>query len=97
MARRSHDHFPLLCNALPLNWTKHVQARDRALLWVLFDTGIAVAELCALRVADVDQQTGLLRVRGKGGKERLLTIGTTCQRTLRAYLRSTTRRGLERR
>ena len=55
-------------------------ARDRALLWVLFDTGITVTELCALRVADVDQQTGLLRVRGKGGKERLLSLGITDRR-----------------
>lgn len=35
-------------------------ARDQALLWMLFDTGLTVTELCALRVADVDQQTGLL-------------------------------------
>ena len=79
---------------------KCLLARDRALLWVLFDTGITVTELCALHIADVDQQMGLLRVRGKGGKERLLSLGGSCQHALRSYLRqmnSATRNGLERR
>ena len=45
--------------------TKHLAARDQALLWVLFDTGITVSELCALRVADLDQHTGRLACEGK--------------------------------
>jgi hypothetical protein len=49
---------------------KRLMARDRALLWVLFDTGVTVAEVCALRVVDLDQQMGVLQVRGRGGKER---------------------------
>ncbi|HET8842428.1 MAG TPA: tyrosine-type recombinase/integrase [Ktedonobacteraceae bacterium] len=61
--------------------------RDRALLWVLFDTGITVTELCALRVADLDQQTGMLRIKGKGGKEWQIALGTTCLSHLRSYLR----------
>jgi site-specific recombinase XerD len=36
--------------------------RDRALLWVLFDTGITLSELCTLRRADVDLPTGILSV-----------------------------------
>ena len=75
-------------------------ARDRALLWVLFDTGITVSELCTLRVADLDQHAGLLRVRGKGGKERQMPLGATCLAHLRAYLKQmepTTKRGLARR
>jgi site-specific recombinase XerD len=75
---------------------KRLAARDQALLWVLFDTGITVAEACALRVADLDHQTDLLRVRGKGGKERLMPLGPTCLSHLRSYLRQmdlTSRRG----
>ena len=75
-------------------------ARDRALLWVLFDTGITVTELCVLRVADLNQQTGLRRVRGKGGKERQMSLGATCLSHLRLYLRQmdpATRSGLARR
>lgn len=74
-------------------------ARDQALLWVLFDTGITVSEACTLHIADLDHQTGLLRVRGKGGKERQMPLGATCLSHLRAYLKqmdSMTRRGLAR-
>jgi len=46
-----------------------------------------VSEVCALRVADLDHQTGLLRVRGKGGKERLMSLGFTCRSHLRSYLK----------
>jgi site-specific recombinase XerD len=79
---------------------KHLAARDQALLWVLFDTGITVSELCALHLADLDQRTGVLWVRGKGGKERQMPLGTTCLSHLRAYLKQmepTTKRGLARR
>jgi len=70
------------------------------LLWVLFETGMTVSELCALRLADLDQYAGLLRVRGKGGKERQMPLGATCLSRLRAYLKQmepTTKRGLARR
>jgi len=79
---------------------KHLAARDQALLWVLFDSGITVSELCALRLADLDQHTGLLQVRGKGGKERQMPLGESCLSHLRAYLKQmepTTKRGLARR
>jgi site-specific recombinase XerD len=78
---------------------KRLVARDRALLWLLFDTGITVAERCALRVADLDQHTGLLWVRGRGGKERQIPLGPACLNHVRSYLRqmgSATRSGLER-
>ena len=62
-------------------------ARDKALLWVLFETGMTVSEVCALRVADLDQHSGSLRVRGKGGQERLMPLGSICLRHLRSYLK----------
>jgi len=79
---------------------KRTAARDQALLWVLFETGMTVSELCALRLADLDQHAGLLRVRGKGGKERQMPLGATCLSHLRSYLKQmepTTKRGLSRR
>jgi len=60
--------------------------RDQAILWLLFETGITVSEVCELRVADLDQNTGSLRVRGKGGKERQMLLGPTCLSHLRSYL-----------
>lgn len=79
------------------NEAKRTAARDQALLWVLFETGITVSEACTLRVADLDPQTGMLRVKGKGGKERQMPLEPTCIRHLRSYLKQmdpTTRRGL---
>jgi site-specific recombinase XerD len=79
---------------------QRMAARDQALLWVLFDTGITVSELCALRLADLDQNAGLLNVRGKGGKERHMPLGATCLSHLRVYMKQmepTTKRGLARR
>ncbi len=71
--------------------------RDQALIWVLFDTGITIAEVRTLHLADLDLQKGLLRVRGKGGKERLMPLGPICMSHLRSHLRlmnPTTKRGL---
>jgi site-specific recombinase XerD len=79
---------------------QRMAARDQALLWVHFDSGITVSELCALRLADLDQNAGLLNVRGKGGKERQMPLGATCLSHLRVYLKQmepTTKRGLSRR
>jgi site-specific recombinase XerD len=79
---------------------KRTALRDQALLWVLFETGITVSELCALRLADLDRHASLLRVRGKGGKERQMPLGATCLSHLRAYLKQmepTTKSGLARR
>ncbi len=60
--------------------------RNRALLWVLFDTGITLSEVCALHLADVEPGTGILSVRGKGGKVRRMSVGSTCLSHLLAYL-----------
>ena len=49
--------------------------RDAALLEVLYATGVRVAELCGLDAADVDRDRGVLRVFGKGAKERSVPVG----------------------
>jgi integrase/recombinase XerD len=62
--------------------------RDRALLELLYATGVRKIELCALEVFDVDLTGGLLRVRqGKGGKERFVPLSNAAQAWLREYLR----------
>jgi site-specific recombinase XerD len=65
---------------------KRNTARDRALLWLLYDTGISVSELCALRLEDLNQQTGQVRVRGNGDHERLLALGPKSLGYLLSYL-----------
>ncbi|MGH7540436.1 MAG: site-specific tyrosine recombinase XerD [Gemmatimonadota bacterium] len=61
--------------------------RDRAILEVLYGCGLRVSELTGLRALDVDLEEGLLRVLGKGRKERLVPVGADACRALRRYLR----------
>ena len=61
-------------------------ARDRAVLEVLYATGVRVAELAGLDVEDVDLREGAVRVLGKGSKERIVPMGRPAVEALRAYL-----------
>jgi integrase/recombinase XerD len=60
--------------------------RDRAMLELLYATGIRVSELCGCEVGSVDFEQGLLRCTGKGGKERIVPVGEVAQAWLRRYL-----------
>jgi len=60
--------------------------RNRAILWVLYDTGIRVSELCGLREGHFDRKHGVLTVQGKGSKERRVALGQNCLRHLLYYL-----------
>lgn len=60
--------------------------RDRALLEVLYGAGLRVGELVGLELGDVDASRGLVRVRGKGRKERIVPLGSEALRALGAYL-----------
>ena len=50
--------------------------RDRALLEVLYGTGARISEVCGLSLGDVDLDGGLLRLFGKGAKERVVPLGS---------------------
>jgi integrase/recombinase XerC len=60
--------------------------RDRALLELLYATGLRVGELVALDLADVDLSSRQLRTLGKGRKERIVPFGERAKTALRAYL-----------
>ena len=60
--------------------------RDHAAVELLYATGIRVAELCGLDVGDLDQQRRLVRVLGKGSKERAVPYGVPAQRALLRWL-----------
>jgi integrase/recombinase XerC len=62
-----------------------LSARDKAMLEVLYSSGIRVSELVELEMADLDLQEGVLRVRGKGRKDRLTPIGSQAIQALRRY------------
>jgi integrase/recombinase XerD len=61
--------------------------RDRALIEVLYATGLRVSELTTLRVTDVQPDRGLVQCLGKGRKARLVPLGDEAGRWVRQYLR----------
>lgn len=65
--------------------TDLVRLRDRAILELMYSTGTRVSEVVQLDLDEVND-SGLLRVRGKGSKERIVPVGTFAARSLDAYL-----------
>jgi site-specific recombinase XerD len=65
---------------------KFLGSRNRAIILMLVDTGLRVAELASIGVSDVNSERGWIKVKGKGAKERVVRIGATAQRALWRYL-----------
>jgi integrase/recombinase XerD len=61
--------------------------RDRAMLEVLYSTGLRVSELIGLRVMDMDRKVGCVRCIGKGDKERIVPVGKKALSMVEKYLR----------
>ncbi len=61
-------------------------ARDRAMLELLYASGLRVSELCGLDAGDVQLQMGYVRVTGKGNKQRLVPVGASALEALSGYL-----------
>ncbi len=62
-----------------------IALRDRAILELLFSTGLRVSELCSLD-RDLDMRSGEISVRGKGGKIRVVFVSTHAQEVLKKYI-----------
>jgi len=60
--------------------------RDRALLELLYGTGARISEAVALAVDDLERSTGLVRLDGKGGRQRVVPVGSYAARAVEAYL-----------
>lgn len=59
--------------------------RDRAILELLYASGLRVSELTGLNLADIEQKEKMLRVLGKGNKERIVPYGSKAEQALEAY------------
>lgn len=68
--------------------------RDRAILELLFSTGLRVSELCKLRVDDIDLSTDEFPVVGKGGRARVVFLSTTAKKALSSWLEARHRAGI---
>jgi len=66
---------------------KPVGLRDRAMLELLYATGLRVSELCRLEMAAVEREMGVLRVTGKGNKQRIVPFGEAAGQAVDEYLR----------
>jgi integrase/recombinase XerC len=60
--------------------------RDRAILEMLYAAGLRVSELTGLNLDDMDRKEMILRVRGKGSKERIVPYGTKAEQAVEAYV-----------
>ncbi len=63
-----------------------IPVRDKAILELLYSSGLRVSEIAGLTVDDVDMKEGLVKVRGKGKKERLLPVGSKALDALKSYM-----------
>lgn len=66
-------------------------ARDRALVETLYSSGLRLAEVHGLDIGDLDRERGLVKVLGKGRKERIVPVGTEALRAIDRYLELTNR------
>lgn len=62
--------------------------RDRAMLELLYSSGLRVSELCDARLENIDLESGFIRVTGKGNKTRLVPVGQPAREAIRNYLNS---------
>lgn len=84
--KRAHD--PEEDSSRGLNGSKDEKLllrRDRALLELLYAAGLRVSELTGLNLEDIEQKERVLRVRGKGNKERIVPYGMKAQEALAKY------------
>ena len=66
--------------------SKRNRLRDRAILELLYSSGLRVSELVGLNLNQVNSELGIVRVMGKGRKERIVPVGTKALEALKAYV-----------
>jgi integrase/recombinase XerD len=97
-----NPHLPEILNAQEVeklleqpNLQSSLGIRDRAMLELLYATGLRVSELIHLTLNDVNLDLGYVRTKGKGGKERIVPLGGEARRALLEYLQGPRRQAQE--
>ena len=80
----SEDEVDKLLNS-PKTSNK-IEKRDKAMIEMLYATGMRISELVNLKITDIDTQRCVVKVLGKGSKERLIPFGEAALESLNAYL-----------
>jgi len=78
-------HLTAAEKAMDTKAAEALRARDRAILELFYASGLRIGELVGLHLADMDHGEGLVRVQGKGRKERIVPVGRKALEALRAY------------
>ncbi len=83
----SVEEMIYLLDELPLETIpSKLPIRDKAVLELLYSSGIRCAELCSIKLQDIDLDQKLIRIKGKGRKERFALFGSKAQEKIRSYL-----------
>ncbi len=79
---------PEICNKLlgSFNGKDIENYRNKAIVYMFLDTGLRLSELTNLRMSDINMEQGIIKVIGKGDKERLVRIGIKTQKALWSYI-----------
>ena len=80
----THGDVDKLLNGPDLN--SKLGLRDKAMLEILYASGLRVSELVSLKISQLNLEVGYLRTLGKGSKERIVPIGTLAKRAVENYL-----------
>ena len=84
----THDEIQRMLDACKFDiehGAKFLGSRNRALVLVMLDTGLRLAELVNVRISEVDHQEGHIKIMGKGSKERVVRMGKTARKALWHY------------
>jgi len=63
-----------------------LHVRDKAILELLYSSGLRVSEVCGLTAEDINTREGLVKVKGKGRKERIVPLGSKAAEAIRGYM-----------